>query len=109
MPEPPSTMGGGTVLRFASVGKDVRPTGATVHSYAEIVDGEIVLGEPLGPFAALAIVQVPDETGFYLFYLDDRWEIVTDTHHETLEAALHQAEFEYDGIAGNWIVVGEPG
>jgi len=30
---------------------------------------------------------------------------VTDTWHETLEGALRQAEFEYEGVTATWIAV----
>ncbi|MGC4032607.1 MAG: hypothetical protein QM754_12915 [Tepidisphaeraceae bacterium] len=39
------------------------------------------------------------EDGFYLFTCDADWYVMFDTNHESLEDALHQAEFEYNGIA----------
>jgi hypothetical protein len=42
------------------------------------------------------------DTGFYLFYCDTDWNIVTDTWHESLDAAKRQARFEYDGIDNHW-------
>ena len=36
---------------------------------------------------------------------DPAWNTVTDTWHETLEDALEQAEFEYEGVAETWNVV----
>lgn len=89
------------------VDEDVRPTGCTRHSTAEIVDDEVVAGEPLGPFAALAIVRYPGEDAFYLLYLDQGWNEATDSWHRTLEDAMRQAELEYEGIASKRICVGD--
>jgi hypothetical protein len=36
--------------------------------------------------------------GTYLLYVDDSGEVVTDTWHASLEDALHQAAFEYEGL-----------
>lgn len=99
---PPDELGGEKVLRYASIDDDVRPTGATKHSYGDLVDGEIVAGGPLGPFAALAIQG--DDSGYFLLYLDADGSPVTDTWHETLDDALEQAEFEYEGITAKWVV-----
>jgi hypothetical protein len=51
-------------------------------------------------------VQYEDDSDHYLVYLDDGWEEVTDSHHETLEGAMLQAEFEYTGITAKWEAVG---
>lgn len=99
---PPDELGGEKVLRYASIDDDVRPTGATKHSYGDLVDGEIVAGEPVGAFAALAIQG--DDAGYFLLYLDADGSPVTDTWHETLDDALEQAEFEYEGITAKWVV-----
>lgn len=101
--KPPDELDGEKVLRYASIDDDVRPTGATKHSYGDVVDGEIVAGEPLGQFAALAI-QGDDDAGYFLLYLDADGSSVTDTWHETLDDALGQAEFEYEGITAKWVV-----
>lgn len=93
----------GSVLRFAVVDGDVRPTGATKHLYATIVDGELVPGRPMASFAALVIVRYKSDAGYYLIYLNDAGEEMTDTWHETLEDALNQAEHEYEGIASKWV------
>jgi len=55
----------------------------------------------MGPAAALAIARYANENGFYLFYLDQAGNVVTDTFHESPEAALDQAAFEYLGLT--WI------
>ena len=42
----------------------------------------------------LGIVQLEGDAGFYLFYCDDSGVELTDTYHESYEAAQDQAEFE---------------
>jgi hypothetical protein len=55
------------------------------------------------PAAGLAIcVYETGDEGFYLFYCDEEWRVVTDTWHETLEDAKSQAEFEYEGVNESW-------
>ena len=96
-------MGDAIVVRFAVVDDDVRPTGFTKHSLAEIVDGEVAAATPLVPFAALAIARYAGNQGFYLLYLDREGNEVTDTWHRTLEDAMRQAEVEFEGITSKWI------
>ena len=69
-----------------------RPTGGCLHT---------VRGVAMGPAAGLAICR-DSEPGFYLFGCDAEWNVVTDTWHETLDDALHQAEFEYEGVGDTW-------
>jgi hypothetical protein len=95
--------GDATILRVARIDDDVRPTGSTRHSSGELVDGEIVAGETLGPFAALAIVEEESSSGYLLLYLDQNGDSVADTWHETLEDAMDQAEHEYEGITSKWV------
>ena len=91
------------LLCVAEIDDDVRPTGATTHRAAEIIDGEVVPGDTLGPFAALGITRDNESEGYLLFYFDQDGDEVTDTWHETLEDAKGQAEFEYEGITGKRI------
>lgn len=53
----------------------------------------------------LQIVTFKDQTGYYLFYLNENMEEMTDTFHETLERALKQAEWEFGVQAKDWEVV----
>jgi hypothetical protein len=53
----------------------------------------------------LAICQYDGESAYYLFGCDTEWNAVTDTWHETLGDALHQAELEYEGVSGTWVAV----
>jgi hypothetical protein len=86
MEDPPDTLDGARVLQFASLARS-QPTDRTRH----VVDGVEV-----SRFAALAIAGYEDEpSGVYLFYCDRSWNVVTDTWHEDVGAAIAQANFEF--------------
>jgi hypothetical protein len=86
MENPPETLDGARVLQFASLARS-QPTGRTRH----LVDGVDV-----SRFAALAIASYDDSSdGVYLFYCDRRWNVITDTWHEDVAAAIGQANFEF--------------
>jgi hypothetical protein len=85
----PDKLDGAKVVKFAVVSATVEPTGSTSH---------VVAGAEVGPAAALAIARYPEQDGFYLFYLDAGGNVVTDTFHASVEAALEQAAFEYRGL-----------
>ena len=55
------------------------------------------------PACGLTVGQYSDEDSFYLFGCNEVWESVTDTCHETLQGALEQAEFEYEGVSKTWV------
>jgi len=60
---------------------------------------------PSGPMplpVELQIAQYPGDSGFYLFYLDEHGEVMTDTYHDTLERALGQGEWEFSVAADEW-------
>jgi len=84
------------VIRWSVIDERHRPT----SSCQQVVDGELQ-----GPAAGLAICRHDDEEACYLFGCDEEWNAVTDTWHETLEKALQQAEFEYEGVSETWNVV----
>jgi len=90
----PSKVSGSTILCYTSIDGRHRHTG-NCHL---IVDGVLQ-----GPAAGLIICQFDGESGFYLFGCDENWDQVTDTWHQTLEDAQHQAEFEYEGVSKTWV------
>jgi hypothetical protein len=53
----------------------------------------------------LAICQREGEAAYYLFSCDSEWSTVADSWHETMEDALEQAEFAYEGVSKTWRVV----
>ena len=89
----PSLLGGAVVLRTARLFPAAH-TGNSKHSVA---------GNPIQPASRLAIAQYPDQPGFYLFYCDDAWAVLSDTWHETVEGAEAQAKFEYAGSSHAWV------
>ena len=96
MKQPPEQLGGAKVVRWSAIDGRHRPTGSC---------RQIVAGVLRGPAAGLAICQYEGETAYYLFGCDPEWNTVTDTGHESLEDALEQAEFEYEGVSETWNVV----
>jgi hypothetical protein len=70
-----------------------RATGFTVHRR-----GEDELPKP----TALSIAQVSPDPGYYLLYLDDEGEEMTDTYHDDLDAAFGQANAEFGVLKEDW-------
>lgn len=95
----PSRIGEATVVCYTPIDDRHRHTGNCRH---------IVAGALQGPAAGLAICQSDETGGFFLFYCDEDWNVVTDTWHETIEMAKHQAEFEYEGVSNAWIYPVQP-
>ena len=71
------------------------PTGNTRH----FVGGVLWEGAH-----ALRIVQYRGEAGFYLLYLDQAGNEVTDTRHESLTDAVSQANFEFGVEPADWVI-----
>jgi hypothetical protein len=69
------------------------PTGHTKH-----YEGS----NELPPAIKLQIAQYEKDDGFYLFYLNQSDEVMTDTYHDTIEAAMSQAEWEYNVRPDAW-------
>jgi len=53
----------------------------------------------------LRIVKFQNDPGFYLLYLDDGGNELTDTYHENLERALEQGNWEFNVKPDEWEVV----
>jgi len=88
----PLFLSGLPVIAWTPVDQRHRDTGSCRHFAG---------GTLLGPAAGLAICR-DTEGGFYLFGCDAEWNTVTDTWHQTLDDALHQAESEYEGVGATW-------
>jgi hypothetical protein len=50
----------------------------------------------VGAFAAVAIARYEGSDRAHLFYCDAAWNVVTDTEHESVTAAIEQANFEFE-------------
>ena len=92
--ECPEAIDGARVICYTPIDARHRHTGNT---------RQIVAGKLVGPANGLAICQYPDDHGFYLFGCDATWCSITDTWHQSLEDAQHQAEFEYVGVSSTWV------
>jgi len=90
----PDTVDDAKVVCYAPVGPRSGYTGRTRHVVAGVVTGQM---------DGVVIAQYPGENGYYLFGCDSEWHSVTDTWHATLEGALAQASFEYEGVASAWV------
>jgi hypothetical protein len=77
--------------------EDTKSTGKTVH-----YSGRNELPVPF----SLEIIQYNDDAGYYLFYLDKNGEVQTDTYHDSLQAAMEQAQWEFDISEDDWEEVG---
>lgn len=73
-------------------GHHLRP-GRTRHS---------MNGKDFPPFVSLEIAQYPNDSGFYLLHICASGE-VADTWHESLEEAMHQADFEFGVQTNEWV------
>ena len=90
----PDAIGGATVIAYSPIDQRHRPTGGC---------RQMVAGVLQPPATGLAICQYKDESAFYLFGCDENWQIKTDTWHPTIEEAMTQAEFEYEGVRQTWV------
>lgn len=90
----PDIIGGAKVILFTTIDNRHKFTGNTKQ----------IVGEKLmGKMSGLAICKYENESSFYLFGCNEEWKSITDTWHESIEGAINQAEFEYDGTKDTWI------
>jgi hypothetical protein len=78
----------------------VRHTGRVRHGIGAIVDGEPRMVQPLPLASKVEIVK--EAGGFLLLRLDQHRECISDTWHESLEAAKRQALFEFGIDPNDW-------
>ena len=86
-------------LWTVQLGPQHKPTGRTVHRL-----GTTELPAP----SSLAITTYPGDQGYYLIYLDATGEELTDTLHDSPDAAMEQAEWEFGVRASEWNHVHSP-
>jgi len=89
----PASIGNAKVIAFTAIDQRHHPTGACRH---------IVAGKLQGPVAGLAICKYEADPGYRLLYCDREWNTITDTRHDSVEDAKHQAETEYTGVSSTW-------
>ncbi|HKY28590.1 MAG TPA: hypothetical protein VJM12_11690 [Pyrinomonadaceae bacterium] len=78
------------------------PTGRTRHTQGAWTSEGLVRGAQLPVPYKLMIAQIPPDEGYYLLYLDQQGNEITDTYHNSLEEAVAQAKWEFDVQADEW-------
>jgi len=56
------------------------------------------------PFVSLVIARYPGDSGYYLLHLCENGQ-GTDTWHQSLDEALHQAEYEFEVKHEDWVEI----
>ena len=74
----------------------IKEPGRTTH---------LIGNQPMPKPTSLQIAQYDNDAGFYLFYLNEKNEIMTDTWHQTIEDAIEQAEWEFQIDSKGWVTV----
>jgi hypothetical protein len=87
----------GLVFRRIVLGPEHQPTGAVRH----IVGGE----EAPRPYELRIERYSWDDREYYLVHYDESGDEITDTHHDSLEQALAQAELEFNIKPDSWEVL----
>jgi death on curing protein len=80
------------VVRFTVIDRRHHHTRKTRH---------FIGGTMIGPASAVAICEY-ENGGYLLFSCDENWQPRTDTWHQSLEDAMRQAEYEYEGVSRTW-------
>lgn len=57
---------------------------------------------PLPSAHQLEVAKFEEEPGYYLLYLDEEGQEMTDTYHDSFEEALAQAQFEFGVVLQDW-------
>lgn len=78
------------------------PTRKTHHFLSSLGDDGLIRGPELPAPHALMIAQLRPDQGFYLLYLNEKGNEITDTYHESLEKALSQAKWEFNVELEEW-------
>lgn len=93
------------VHRRITLGTHHVPTGKTRHTEGRLTSEGLIRGPQLPYPHGLIVAQLPPDPGFYLLYLDERGNEITDTYHDSLEGALAQAKWEFEVEPEEWEVV----
>jgi len=90
----PKQMRDKSVLHWSPIDERHSVTGACQHF-------NLSTGQP-DPAPNFVAIVSNSSGSFYLARFDRSWQFITDTWHESLDEALHQAEFEYKGVSLTW-------
>jgi hypothetical protein len=91
-----------TAIRRVKLGDHHLSPGRTNHMLVDS-NGK----RPFAPFKELVIAHYPGTVGYYLMHHSTDGT-GTDTWHESLEDALHQAEWEFEVGSSEWVEINEP-
>jgi hypothetical protein len=91
-----------TAIRRVMLGQHHQNPGQTKHT---LIDEKGA--RPFPPFTSLAITTCPSDSGYSLMHICADGSR-TDTWHQTLEDALHQAEWEFGVQRSEWTETDEP-
>ena len=89
MRNPPLEIDDAIVIGAASLSHAIKH-GRTRH----VVGGREVEG-----LGGLIIAKYGSDPGYYLFYCDSDWNVITDTYHDSMAHAIAQAEFEFGEVS----------
>lgn len=81
------------IIKEVKLGKEYTSTAKTKH---------FRWGGEIKEIAALQIVQILPDKGYYLIYFAKDGNELTDTLHASIELAYEQAEFEFNVKATDW-------
>lgn len=90
-------------IKRVKLGPQHHRPGKTRHMFSD--GGQI---RPFPPFVSLTIAQPTSEGGGYYLMHECESHFGTDTHHDSLQEALGQAEFEFGVKREEWVDVDEP-
>ena len=76
--------------------------GKTLHGLSDLKEDEPHLVYKFKTPTSLMISE--QDGGFYLFYLNESNQIISDTWHDSLAAAMAQAEFEFWTSKNDWSI-----
>lgn len=95
MNKPPRELDGAKVLLWAVLRKENTKTDA-MRLYAD--------GKEQTEFSGIALAQFQKnrDSGVYLFYCDQEWEVENDSLYRDLEEAKAEAERQFTGLSNRW-------
>jgi len=88
----PRRVGGAEVFKYSEIDSRHKHTKSCNHD---------INGKVLGKAKWGAICKYENSDMYYLFFCYEESEL-SDTVHESMEEAMEQAEFEYEGIRKTW-------
>lgn len=89
------------IIKMIRLNELNKPTGFTKHFVNDLLVNNTI--------SQLKIVNYEGDSGFYLFYCNEKGEQITDTYHDSVNLALEQAELEFNVKPSEWSSENGPG